>query len=163
MIRMNGSVARMVATSVLAAGMVGLAACTSQTRDEAGEAADEVGDVVESAGEDIATAVDVAADEAELALQRAEVQLDWMGERMEAGAEYAADEAADDVANLRSDLAMAYENAEGEAAEAWDQADRELDEAEVALRAGSAEALGNLAALLERIRADLLSDDENPG
>lgn len=158
---MNESGARIAVATLFAAGMVGLAACSPQTRDDAGEAADEMGDVVDSAGDDMATAVDEVAAEANVAWDRAAVQMDQMGERIESGTDYAAEAAADDVARLRADLAIAYENAEGEAAEEWAELQPELEEAEMALRAGSANALDNVAALLQRTSRSLCDESPN--
>lgn len=161
MIRMNGSGARIAAATLFAAGMVGLAACSPQTRDEAGEAADQLGDVVDSAGDDMGTAAVEVAAEAGVAWDRAAVQMDRMGEQIESGTEYAAEAAADDVARLRSDLAIAYENAEGEAAEEWAELQPELEKAEMALRAGSANALDNLSELLTRTSRSLCDESPN--
>lgn len=78
--------------------------------------------------------------------------------RIEAGETY--EELEDEFAEVRADLAAAYENAEGRAAEEWDEISAEFDAFEASARSGTSNVLDALVRLIASFSADVRTDTE---
>lgn len=100
----------------------------------------------------------VAAEQVDRGAARAAAaaELTVLKARVEAGETYEALE--DDFADVRSDLARAYENAEGAAVEEWNELSAEFDAFEASARVGTSNLLDALARLIERFSADVRVD-----
>ncbi|MDP3402877.1 MAG: hypothetical protein Q8S35_02900, partial [bacterium] len=73
--------------------------------------------------------------------------------RVVAGETY--DSLKDDFAKVRTNLAAAYENVEGEAAQEWAEISSDFDEFEASAREGTSNFLDVLARLIARFSADI--------
>ena len=78
--------------------------------------------------------------------------------RVEAGETYA--ELEDEFAQVRARLTAAYENAEGAAAEEWQDIRVGFDEFEASARAGTSNFLDSVNALIARFSADVRTETE---
>lgn len=118
-------------------------------------------DTVENAGNAVEnTATTTATGAAELAARtEAAISLTALRARIEAGETY--DSLQDEFAEVRADLATAYKNAEGEAAEEWQELQRDFDSFEVSARAGTSGFLDMLSTLIARLSADVRVESAN--
>lgn len=140
--------------------MISVAACNGgETIDEAGSAAETAAGAAGEALDEGASSVGQAMTRSQAVAQGVE-QLNQVGEQLRSGAEFDREAAADQVAEVRTNLAGALEDAEGAAAESWQAAQPELETLETQVREGSADALGTLESVIERIRSDLLTDED---
>lgn len=89
----------------------------------------------------------------------AAAELTALQARVEAGETY--DSLKDDFAEVRTNLATAYENVEGAAAEEWAEINTDFDAFETSARAGTSNFLDVLARLIGRFSADVRV--ESPG
>lgn len=83
----------------------------------------------------------------------AAAELTALEARIEAGETYA--ELEDEFAEVRADLAAAYQNAEGRAVEEWGEISAEFDAFEASARAGTSNVLDALAQLIASFSADV--------
>lgn len=95
-----------------------------------------------------AQAMDRAAARTEAAAELTALQA-----RVEAGETY--DSLKDDFAEVRTNLAVAYENVEGEAAEEWAEISADFDAFEASAREGTSNFLDVLTRLIGRFSADV--------
>lgn len=114
-------------------------------------------EATENAIENTATttvnAVDTAAVRTEAAADLAALRV-----RAEAGETYA--DLEDEFAQVRAKLAAGYENAEGAAKEEWQDLQVGFDEFEASARAGTANFLDTVNALIARFSADVRTETE---
>ncbi len=83
----------------------------------------------------------------------ASAELTALQARIVAGETY--DSLKDDFAKVRTNLAAAYENVEGEAAQEWAEISSDFDEFEASAREGTSNFLDVLARLIARFSADI--------
>lgn len=122
---------------------------------------DDVGGAIETAAQDVqegASELEAAVEQSD-AVGNAVAELASLREELQSGADVDTDAAADRVGQVGDDLASAFEGAEGEAAERWQSMQPEIEALEEDLRTGGADALGDLEAMIGRLRADLLTSD----
>lgn len=112
-------------------------------------------EAVENAGEAAGTAATSTVEASTQAAARAEaaVKLTALQARIAAGETY--DSLATEFADVRADLAAAYENTEDAAQEEWQDIEREFDSFETSARAGTSGFLDMLANLIARLSADV--------
>ena len=112
-------------------------------------------DAVENADEAAGTVATSTAQATAQAAARTEaaVELTALQARIAAGETY--DSLATEFAEVRADLARAYENAEGETREEWQELERDFDSFEASARAGTSGFLDMLASLIGRLSADV--------
>lgn len=124
--------------------------------------AEDVGGAIETAAQDVQDAgSDLgAALEQSDAVGNAVSEMESLRDELQSGADVDTEAAADRVGQVGDDLDAAFQDAEGEAAERWQAMQPELDALEEDLRTGGADALGDLEAMIERLRADLLTPNE---
>lgn len=88
-----------------------------------------------------------------MARTQAAMELTALEARVEAGETYASLEG--EFTGVRANLARAYENAEGEAAQEWNEISADFDSFEASARAGTSNFLDLLAGLIGRFSADV--------
>ncbi len=112
-------------------------------------------EAVENAGEAAGTAATSTVEASTQAAARTEaaVKLTALQARIAAGETY--DSLATEFAEVRTDLAAAYENTEDAAQEEWQDIEREFDSFETSARAGTSGFLDMLANLIARLSADV--------
>ncbi|MDP3488021.1 MAG: hypothetical protein Q8S19_08850 [Bacillota bacterium] len=114
---------------------------------------------------DVDESMDQAATSTAQAMNRAAARTEASAEltalqaRVVAGETY--DSLKDDFAKVRTNLAAAYENVEGEAAQEWAEISSDFDEFEASAREGTSNFLDVLARLIARFSADVRV--ESPG
>ena len=114
-------------------------------------------ELMENTAEQTATTTVEAMDNAALRTQ-AEADLAALRVRAEAGETYA--ELEDDFAQVRTRLAAAYANTEGEAAEEWADISAGFDSFEASARAGTSNFLDSISTLIARFSADVRVETE---
>lgn len=90
---------------------------------------------------------------------QAAIELSALEARAEAGETY--DALAEDFADIRARLAASYENAEGAAAQEWEELARDFDALEADARAGTSTFLDSLSNLIARFSADVRVETTN--
>ncbi len=93
-----------------------------------------------------------------VARTQAAAELTALQARIVAGETYASLE--DEFVAVRTNLAAAYENAEGEAAEEWAEINADFDSFEAGARAGTSNFLDALTRLIGRFSADVRVETE---
>ena len=114
---------------------------------------EDVGDAVEDTATTTGQMIDRSAVRATAAADLAALEA-----RIEAGETY--EELEDEFAEVRADLAAAYENAEGRAAEEWEEVSAEFDAFEASARSGTSNVLDALARLIASFSADVRVETE---
>ncbi len=115
-------------------------------------------EVMENNAAQTATTTGQAMDNAALRTQ-AQADLAALRVRAEAGETYA--DLEDDFAQVRTRLASAYANAEGETAEEWADISAGFDSFEASARAGTSNFLDSITTLISRFSADVRVETEN--
>lgn len=111
------------------------------TAENVNEAANTVATSTENAGAQLSARTEAA------------VSLTALQARIAAGETY--ESLADEFAEVRTNLASAYENAEGETQEEWQDLERDFDSFEASARAGTSGFLDLLSNLIARLSADV--------
>jgi hypothetical protein len=88
----------------------------------------------------------------------AATELTVLRARAEAGETY--ETLADEFSEVRANLAAAYANAEGEAAEEWTELQADFDAFEASARAGTSNFLDSITSLIDRFSADVRVEAE---
>ncbi len=117
----------------------------------------EAAENIEDAANGFATTTSLTADRA-AARAEAETELAALRARAEAGETY--DQLAGGFAEVRANLASAYQNAEGEAAQEWAELSADFDTFEASARAGTSDFLDSITSLIGRISADVRVETE---
>lgn len=122
---------------------------------EVGEAIESVTEAGEAAGAAARQALDQAGDAGarQAAVTEARTKLAALRARAQASEEAA--DVADGVERVRRDLAAAYENADGEAADWWRDVQPELEALEQDVREGTADSLDRFSSTLERLEREV--------
>ncbi len=111
------------------------------TIENANEAANTVATTTAQSGAEVAARTEAA------------ITLTALRARLAAGETY--ESLASEFAEVRADLAAAYQNAEGETREEWQEVERDFDSFEASARAGTSSFLDTLATLIARLSADV--------
>lgn len=113
---------------------------------------------VQEGAQQVATTTEQVADRAAVRADAA-ADLTALRARQEAGETY--ESLQDEYAEVRASLAAAYENAEGEAQQEWNEIRDDFDDFEASARAGTSNFLDALTNLIARISADVRVETSN--
>ncbi len=127
---------------------------TADVVDEAQDTTAQVGSKMADVGNDIAQNAAEMRTRAELEARLIQIQ-------SEVNANNVTDNTVKEVQDLRTDLRNTYANASDEAKEQVDEMDSDLAELEMQVRQDTAAALANISSLLERLRQDVMSTDDD--
>jgi hypothetical protein len=104
-----------------------------------------------------------AAESADRLNARTDFQTRLMKVQNEINTNQVTDQTITEIQSLRSDFRGAYSDASGDAKTQVDQMDQDLAKLETQVRQDTAAALSNIESMLERLKQDALTDNDNDG
>jgi F0F1-type ATP synthase membrane subunit b/b' len=131
---------------------------STEISQEGSELGTETRENYNDVGNNIENSINSVSESAQDLQARAEVRTELLALQTRLSVEEGYDAAADEVKDIRANLAATYEGVEDSAKQNWQQLDIELDQLEQSIRTNSADALETLAGFMLNLEADVRVD-----